>query len=181
VPGVIELRLASPRADPGADRRPAAAAVRARWSRRMASGFARLAALGAQPAGLAWPCCCWSRCVAAAVVAVATRAGPRRAARRDRGAARPRRAGWRHRRRFARRVGLLAAGGAALGTALAVPALALLSDLAAPWLGAEASGGMSGALVRLPWPALLRLPPIAFLLGWGTAQATVRRWLRALP
>jgi cell division transport system permease protein len=70
----------------------------------------------------------------------------------------------------------MAAGGALLGTAAAVPALVLLADLAAPWTGAAAGGWAA-----LPWAALAAVPPLAFLVGWGTAQATVRRWLRRLP
>jgi cell division transport system permease protein len=61
-----------------------------------------------------------------------------------------------------------------------VPALALLADLAAPWIGAG-TGGMAESWALLPWPALAAVPPFAFLVGWGTAQATVRRWLRRLP
>jgi cell division transport system permease protein len=112
--------------------------------------------------------------VAAAVVAVATRAGL--ASRRDAvevlhglGARDADIAA-----RFARRLGLLAAGGAVLGTAASVPALALLADLAAPWIG-EAGGWRA-----LPWTALALVPPFAYLVGWVTAQATVRRWLRSL-
>ncbi len=181
VPGVIELRLASPRADPVLIGDRLAAVVPGALVEAHGLWVARLAALARSLQGLALAVVLLVALVAAAVVAVATRAGL--AARRDAievlhglGARDGDIAG-----RFARRVGLLAAAGAAIGTAFAVPALALLSDLAAPWLGAEATGGMAGALARLPWPALLALPPIAFLLGWGTAQATVRRWLRALP
>jgi cell division transport system permease protein len=116
--------------------------------------------------------------VAAAVVAVATRAGL--AARRDAvevlhglGARDADIAG-----RFARRLGLLAAGGALIGAAAAVPALVLLADLAAPWIAGDAA---PNAWAMLPWPALAAVPPVAYLVGWGTAQATVRRWLRRLP
>ena len=51
-----------------------------------------------------------------------------------------------------------------------------LADLAAPWTGSGAGG-----LALLPWPALAAVPPLAFLIGWATAQLTVRRWLRRLP
>jgi cell division transport system permease protein len=78
--------------------------------------------------------------------------------------------------RFAQRLGLLAAVGAVVGTAASVPALAVLADLAAPWTGAPARG-----LAALPWVALAAVPPLAFLVGWATAQFTVRRWLRQLP
>ena len=73
-------------------------------------------------------------------------------------------------------VALLAAAGAVVGTAASVPALAVLADLAAPWTGAPARG-----LAALPWVALAAVPPLAFLVGWTTAQFTVRRWLRQLP
>ena len=78
--------------------------------------------------------------------------------------------------RFARRIGLLAAGGARAGAALAVPALAALSSLAAPFAGGQAVGWAS-----LPWLDLALLPPVAGAIGWATAQFSVRRWLRRLP
>jgi cell division transport system permease protein len=124
--------------------------------------------------------------VSAAVVAVATRAGL--AARRDAievlhalGATDSDIAG-----RFARRLGTLAAAGALLGTAVSLPVLGLLAELSAPWTGTGgASGNWLGAMAeaaeRLPWGDLLALPPLSFLVGWATAQATVRAWLRRLP
>jgi cell division transport system permease protein len=139
---------------------------------------ARLAALARSLQALSWVVLALVAAVAAAVVAVATRAGL--AARRDAvevlhglGARDAEIAG-----RFARRIGLTAAFGALLGTAAAVPALALLADLAAPWIG---TGEARAGLAALPWPALAAVPPFAFVVGWATAQATVRRWLRQLP
>ena len=126
--------------------------------------------------------------VATAVIAVATRAGL--AVRRDAieivhglGATDSMIAG-----RFARRVTLLAFGGAVLGLVLAVPMLLGLASLAAPF---RAGPGMveepadSGAafLARLPlslWELLPLLPVAAALIGWTTAHATVRRWLGRL-
>ena len=148
---------------------------------------ARLAALARSVAGVAFATLALVAGVAMAVIAVATRAGL--AARRDAlavlhdlGATDSDIAG-----RFARRVGLLAGVGAAVGATLAVPALTALAGLAAPF----AEGGLTGPgeaaprlpdlLATLPWAALLALPPTAALIGWGTAQATVRRWLRRLP
>jgi cell division transport system permease protein len=146
----------------------------------------RLAALARSLTALSWVVLGLVAAVAAAVVAVATRAGL--AARRDAvevlhglGARDSDIAG-----RFARRLGLLAAGGAMVGTAASVPALGLLADLAAPWIGVPAAdggarGGVgSGAWAALPWAALAAVPPVAFLVGWATAQLTVRRWLRGL-
>jgi cell division transport system permease protein len=181
VPGIIELRLRDLRADPVliGDRLAAALPLGGAGAVVEAHGLwvQRLAALARSLQALAWVVLALVAAVAAAVVAVATRAGL--AARRDAvevlhglGARDGDIAG-----RFARRLGLLAAGGALLGTALAVPALALLADLAAPWVG-----GARGvdSLAGLPWAGLVALPPLAFLVGWGTAQATVRRWLRRL-
>ena len=82
--------------------------------------------------------------------------------------------------RFASRATLLVATGAVAGTILALPVLAWLADLAAPF-----SGQMAGsALFNLPMPLWFTLPilPLAAAgIGWMTAQLTVRGWLRSLP
>ncbi len=107
--------------------------------------------------------------------------------------------------RFARRTGWLALVGGAAGALVALPVLAQLSRLAAPFaagdLGQAPPGGHAGALTgavigsqtgllpgllldALPVPLLVGLPalPLATgLIGWLTAQATVRAWLRRLP
>ena len=177
LPAVIEIRLRDSRVDPvligdRLSQTVPGAAVEAHglW-------VARLAALARSLQALSLVVLALVAAVAAAVVAVATRAGL--AARRDAvevlhglGARDGEIAG-----RFARRLGLLAAGGALLGTLAAVPALAVLADLASPWIGTGTAGGWD----ELPWLALAAVPPFAFLVGWGTAQATVRRWLRHLP
>ena len=127
--------------------------------------------------------------VAAAVVAVATRAGLIR--RREAieivhglGASDTFIA-----RRFAARTTWLAAVGAVGGAVLALPILLLLANFAAPF-GAEpavadaAGGHVAEALAALPpglWFALPCLPLIAAAIGFVTAQGTVRRWLRRLP
>ena len=110
--------------------------------------------------------------VAAAMVAVATRAGI--AARRatililhDMGATDGTIA-----RRFAGRIAWLAGLGAVLGAAAAAPLLWLLGGLAAPLLGDT---------LTMPWPALAALPPAAAGIAWATAHATLRLWLRSLP
>jgi cell division transport system permease protein len=176
LPAVIELRLRDARTDPVLIGDRLAAVAPGAVVEAHGLWVQRLAALARSLQVLSWAVLALVAAVAAAVVAVATRAGL--AARRDAvevlhglGARDGEIAG-----RFARRLGLLAAGGALLGTAAAVPALWLLADLAAPWTGATAGG-----LAALPWAALGALPPLAFLVGWATAQLTVRRWLRHLP
>ena len=82
--------------------------------------------------------------------------------------------------RFAVRAIWLALGGSIGGTLLAMPALAWLSWLAAPFTGPAHLSGV----FNLP-PALLALVPLlpasAAFIGWITAQLTVRGWLRRLP
>jgi cell division transport system permease protein len=180
LPAVIEIRLRDARADPVLVGDRLAASVPGAVVEAHGLWVQRLAALARSLQALSWVILALVAAVAAAVVAVATRAGL--AARRDAvevlhglGAQDSYIAG-----RFARRLGLLAAGGALLGTLAALPALALLAGLAAPWI-AEERAGAAMAWRMLPWPALAAVPPLAFLVGWATAQATVRRWLRRLP
>jgi cell division transport system permease protein len=127
-------------------------------------------------------------CVAAAVVAVTTRAGL--GARRDAigivhglGATDGMIAG-----RFSARITWLAGAGGALGAALAVPVLLRLALLAAPFQPAmqvgSGRGWLANLLASLPpqtWAWLAALPPTAACIGWLTAQATVRGWLSRLP
>jgi len=122
--------------------------------------------------------------VSAAVVAVATRAGL--AGRRDAieivhglGATDGYIAA-----RFANRATLLAAIGAVAGVVCALPVLLGLAGMAAPFTGAPLDAGAPGHIPALPaplWLALPALPVAAASIGWATAQATVRRWLRRLP
>ena len=119
-------------------------------------------------------------CVGAAVVALATRAGL--AARRDAievvhglGATDSFVAG-----RFASRATLLAGIGACAGVILALPVLLGLAALAAPFMAA-APPDLPDMLPASVWFALPALPPLMAAIGWLTAQATVRGWLRALP
>ena len=123
--------------------------------------------------------------VAAAVMAVATRAGL--AARRDAiaivyqlGATDGYIA-----QRFATRAATLALAGGFFGGLFALPVVFTLSTLAAP-LGGAASGPDGGmeALSLLPaglWLLPLLLPLATAAIGYLTAQATVRRWLLRLP
>ncbi|HYP64122.1 MAG TPA: FtsX-like permease family protein [Acidocella sp.] len=82
--------------------------------------------------------------------------------------------------RFASRATLLVVMGAIIGTIAALPVLAWLSALAAPFAGPNGNN----ALFSLPLPLWLSLPILplgAAGIGWVTAQITVRRWLRGLP
>lgn len=176
LPAVIELRLSGRGADPALIGDRLAASVPGAVVEAHGLWVQRLAALARSLQAVAWAVLGLVAGVAAAVVAVATRAGL--AARRDAvevlhglGARDGEIAG-----RFARRLGVLAGAGALVGTAASVPALALLADLAAPWTGLQGSG-----LAALPWTVLGAIPLAAYLVGWCTAQLTVRRWLRNLP
>src|SRR6185437_6757705 len=87
--------------------------------------------------------------------------------------------------RFAGRATKLAAAGGAAGAILAMPVLVTLASLAAPFGGApmntDSPGWVVSALPPGLWLVLPGLPLAAAAIGWLTAQATVRRWLRRLP
>jgi|SRR6185437_36786 len=122
--------------------------------------------------------------VAAAVIAVATRAGL--AARREAieivhglGATDSYIAA-----RFASRATLLAGAGGLVGAVAALPVLLELASLATPFAGLQPDDATQGGLGVLPpvlWLALPGLPLAAAAIGFLTAQGTVRRWLRRLP
>ncbi len=124
--------------------------------------------------------------VAAAVIAVATRAGL--STRREAieivhglGATDGYIAG-----RFAGRATLLAAAGATAGSLVALPILITLAHLAAPFAGDTAAtddtlGAVLGTLPASLWFALPCLPISAAAIGYATAHGAVRRWLRRLP
>ena len=123
--------------------------------------------------------------VAAAIVGVATRAGL--AARRDAieivhglGATDNMIAG-----QFAHRITVLVLAGAVVGLVLVVPLLIGLAALAEPFTfpGPRAvdAVGLVQLLPPLLWGLLIALPVAAASIGWLTAQATVRTWLRRLP
>jgi cell division transport system permease protein len=80
--------------------------------------------------------------------------------------------------RFAARAARLAATGSAAGTLASLPVLLGLAGLVAPLAGGL---GWPPALPAPLWFALAALPPAATAIGWMTAQATVRLWLRRLP
>jgi cell division transport system permease protein len=126
--------------------------------------------------------------VAAAVVAVSTRAGL--AARRDSieivhglGATDARIAG-----RFANRVTVLVVAGAVLGSALAIPMLLSLASLTTAFQPGPSvvppPTSLAPILATLPltlWVLLGCLPLLAGTIAWVTTQATVRSWLARLP
>jgi cell division transport system permease protein len=154
----------------------------------------RLAALARSLQACAWAALLVVALVAAAVIAVATRAGL--AARREAieivhglGATDGYIAG-----RFAGRATRLAALGGAAGAMAALPVLLGLAVLAAPFAAGSADVArpvqdaplalLTGTLTALPpvlWLALPGLPLAAGLIGFTTAHGTVRSWLRRLP
>ena len=91
--------------------------------------------------------------------------------------------------RFARRATGLAALGGLGGALAALPVLLALAELAAPFAGAEplqADPVLSLRMAATALPASLllgvaALPMAAAMIGYVTAQATVRGWLRRLP
>lgn len=80
---------------------------------------------------------------------------------------------------FAIRVTWLAGIGAAIGALAALPALFWLGRLAAPF-ASVVPRPMGAVLPAALWACLLALPLVAALIGWVTAQITVRGWLRQL-
>lgn len=85
---------------------------------------------------------------------------------------------------FAGRATRLAGLGALAGAVVALPVLLGLTALASPFAGREAPEGPVALMRAMPpviWLGLPALPVLAAAIGWVTAQATVRRWLRRLP
>ena len=200
LPAVIEVHLTA-----GADDAPAALAPLAARLEKAVPGtlleshgvwVQRLAVLARSLQACAWAALGVVAAVAAAVIAVATRAGL--AARREAieivhslGATDGYIAG-----RFAHRATSLASIGGALGAMAALPVLVALTAIAAPFTasGADQPDGLSasvgpgasvlGWIAALPaslWLLLPGLPLSAALIGFLTAQFTVHRWLRRLP
>ncbi len=148
----------------------------------------RLAVLARSLQACAWVAVLVVALVAVAVVMVATRAGL--AARREAieivhglGATDGYIAG-----RFAWRITRHAVWGGLLGLIVALPVLYGLAELAAPFMsGSDPSDLIApDALLALRtaqpvWLALPALPLVAGLIGFLTAQSTVRGWLRRLP
>ena len=184
LPAVIAVRLADPAFDSAALAARLEAAAPGTLVEAQDVWVRRLSRLGRSLQACAAVAMAVVGFVAVAVVTVATRAGL--SARRDAieivhglGATDGFIAG-----RFANRTTRLAAGGALAGAILAMPVLAGLTGLAAPFAGGDAPDNLGGILLSMPaslWLGLPALPLLAALLGWVTAQATVRRWLRRLP
>jgi cell division transport system permease protein len=190
LPGVVEVHLA----DPAPDLDAIAARLRAAAPGTLLENndvwVGRLATLADSLQACAWAVLALVACVAAAVIAVATRAGL--AARREAieivhglGATDGYIAG-----RFARRATGLAAAGGLIGALVALPVLLALAGLAAPFADPHPSAAGTAmppwlrAATTIPpllWAALPALPLAAGLIGFAAAQGTVRRWLRRLP
>jgi cell division transport system permease protein len=68
---------------------------------------------------------------------------------------------------------------------LALPVLLTLANLAAPFSGTApevmSPADVLGAVPAALWLTLPGMPAAAATIGFLTAQATVRRWLRRLP
>ena len=186
LPAVVAVRLAAPDAPLAALSASLGAAAPGTLVESHGVWVRRLAALARSLQACAAVALLVVAAVAVAVVAVATHAGI--AARREAieivhglGASDGYIAA-----RFAGRATRLAAIGGAAGALAALPVLLTLAGLAAPFgeLNAPAApaGGMeAGGLPALLWLALPLLPAIAAAIGYLTAQATVRSWLRRLP
>ena len=182
LPGVVAVRLADPDTDTTALAARLAAAAPGTELESHEVWAGRLAVLARSLQACAGAALLVLAAVAVAVVAVATRAGL--AARREAieivhglGASDGYIAG-----QFAARVGALAAIGGLAGGLAAAPALLALARLAAPFAGGESGpGGPGAALPPGLWMLLPALPLGAACVGFLTAQATVRRWLRRLP
>ncbi len=180
LPGVIQVRLGSP--PPALDEleRWLAAAVPRTLVESHQVWIGRLATLARSLQACAGGALLVVAGVAASVVALATRAGlvQRRQAIEivhGLGATDAYIAG-----RFARRTTRLAAIGGGLGALAALPVLLGLSYLAAPFVAATPAGGFPELPAPL-WFALPALPLAAGVIGFLTAQLTVRSWLRRLP
>jgi cell division transport system permease protein len=188
LPAVIAVRLAPDAADPEQLASQLADAVPGTLTENHGVWMQRLSLLAGSLQACAWLALAVVAAVAAAVVAIATRAGL--AARREAieivhglGATDGYIAS-----RFAGRTTALAAAGGLLGALAALPVLLALARLVAPFAAAAPAGGTEPSglawLAVLPgplWLALPALPLAAAAIGFLTAQGTVRRWLRQLP
>jgi cell division transport system permease protein len=195
LPAVVQVRLAGVEPDVAALQARLDAAAPGALVESHGAWVRRLAVLARSLQACAWLVLGVVAAVAAAMVMVGTRAGL--SARRDAieivhglGATDGYIAG-----RFARRATWLAGLGGLCGAVASVPVLLALASLTAPFVAAAAEPEASTALAdpvqrmaetlrTLPeelWFGLPTLPVAAALIGFLTAQATVRSWLRRLP
>jgi cell division transport system permease protein len=185
LPAVIAVRLSDSAFEPDALARRVEAAAPGTLIESHGVWIRRLAVLARSLQACAGLALLLVAGVASAVIAVATRAGL--AARREAieivhglGATDGYIAA-----RFAGRATLLAAMGGIAGAVLALPVLLALASLAAPFAGGAAEPisaiGIVSALPFVLWLALPVLPAASAVIGFLTAQGTVRRWLRRLP
>ncbi len=181
LPGVIAAHLADPDQSTEALARQLEAAAPGSVLEQQGVWVSRLTALARSVQAFAGAGLLVLACIAAAVIVVAIRAGL--AARRDAieivhglGASDGYIAG-----RFAARTTGLAVLGALAGAIAAIPALLFLAHLAAPFAQDATAGDRFGGLPPALWLLLPGLPLAAAAIGFLTAQATVRRWLRRLP
>jgi cell division transport system permease protein len=184
LPAVFEVRLAAAAPDPGLAAR-LSEAVPGTQLEHNGEWLARLADLVRSLQACATLALLVVAVVAAAVVGVATRAGL--AVRRDAieivhglGATDHLIAS-----QFSHRITMLVLSGALAGLLLVLPVLMGLASLAAPFQNHQAlPSSVDDFLAVLPpllWALLAALPLAAGIIGWATAQATVRGWLRQLP
>jgi cell division transport system permease protein len=185
LPGVIAVQVGSIPPDLAALSRALEAAAPGTLVESHGVWVRRLAVLARSLQACAWAALAVVVAVAAAVIGMATRAGlaARRAAIEvvhGLGAADSYIAG-----RFARRASRLAALGGGAGALAVLPVLLGLASLAAPFAAPvtapDPTGTWLGALPLALWLALPVLPVSAALIGYLSAQATVRAWLRRLP
>ncbi len=182
LPAVIAVRLAGDGPDLAALQTRLAALAPGTLVESHGVWVQRLAMLARSLEACAWLALGVVAAVAASVVAVATRAGL--AARREAieivhglGATDGYIA-----RRFAGRATWLAGAGGLLGALAALPVLAALANLAAPFVATQGAAPLPPlkALPLLLVGGLPALPLGAAAIGFVTAQATVRAWLRRL-
>ncbi len=195
LPGVIQVRLFGSGPDVAALQTRMAAAVPGVLVESHGAWVQRLAILAKSLQVCAWLVLAVVAAVAVSVVMVATRSGLQ--ARRDSieivhglGATDGYIAS-----RFATRATVLACAGALLGAVASVPVLLALATLTAPFVTAAPEGTTPAAAADIAWllaaslatlplelsVGLPALPVVAALIGYVTAQTTVRRWLRRLP
>ncbi len=195
LPGVIQVRLFGSGPDVASLQTRMEAALPGVLVESHGAWVQRLAILARSLQFCAWLVLAVVAAVAVAVVMVATRSGLQ--ARRDSieivhglGATDRYIAG-----RFASRATWLACAGGLLGAVASVPILLAMATLTAPFVTAAPEGATPVAAADMAWllaaslttlplelsVGLPALPVVAALIGYITAQTTVRSWLRRMP